>query len=401
MARPMVRRVAWAAGGVAVVAALAIALRPAPVLVDVAVAVRGPLRVTVDEDGRTRIKERYVIAAPVFGRVQRTSLKAGDKVEAGKTVVAVIDPVDPSLLDARERATAQARLRAAEEAVKASQARQEKARAILALETNNLTRARQIGPTRGMSQEEVDRVEHAERIAREEVRAAQFAVRIAEYEAEQARIVLARYGPVVSAEAETHRFDVRSPIDGKVLKVHQESEAVIPAGTRLVEVGNPLDLEVEIDVLSRDAVRIAPGAKAELDHWGGDALLRARVRLVEPAGFLKVSALGIEEQRVYVIADLVDPPAARPRLGDGYRVEARIVVWEAADVLKVPAGAVFPHSDGHAVYAVIRGRAVLTPVRVGHSDGRETEVLDGLTADDVVIVHAGDRVVPGAAVKPR
>jgi HlyD family secretion protein len=234
------------------------------------------------------------------------------------------------------------------------------------------------------------------------VRAAQFAVTVSEFEREQAKAALLQNHAPPSAEREAYRFEVRAPIDGRVLHVFQESTAVIPSGTRLLELGDPADLEVEIDVLSRDAVRIVPGAKVDLEQWGGDGPLRARVRLVEPAGFLKVSALGIEEQRVYVIADLTDPPERRPRLGDAYRVEARIVVWEAADVLKVPAGALFRHGDGWAAYVVNGGgRAERRAVRVGHSDGRETEVLGGLAAGEEVVLNPGDRIRDGTAVVPR
>jgi HlyD family secretion protein len=400
MARP-VRKIVWAAVGLAGVAGLAYALRPKPVPVDVAPIVRGPLRVTVDEDGKTRIKERYVVSAPVFGRVQRIELKAGDRIEAGKTVLAVIEPVDPTLLDARERALAQARVRGAEAAVKGAQARLERARAAHELEKNYLARARRLGPAGGISQEEVDRIEHTEWVAREEERSAQFAVKVSEFEREQAKAALLQNHAPPSAEGEAYRVEVRAPIDGRVLRVFQESTAVIPSGTRLLEVGDPADLEVEIDVLSRDAVRVAPGAAVDLEQWGGDGPLRARVRLVEPAGFLKVSALGIEEQRVNVIADLTDPPGRRPRLGDAYRVEARIVVWESADVLKVPAGALFRRGDDWVAFVVADGRARLRPMRVGHGNGLEAEVLGGLEEGAAVVLHPGDRVTDGTAVTPR
>jgi HlyD family secretion protein len=239
-------------------------------------------------------------------------------------------------------------------------------------------------------------------MAREEERSAQFAVQVAEYEVEQARAALLQVQPPPpGSSARVTRFEVRSPIDGRVLHVFQESEAVVPAGTRLLELGEPADLEVEIDVLSRDAVRIAPSAKVLLEHWGGDAPLVARVRLIEPAAFLKVSALGIEEQRVYVIADLVDPPAKRARLGDAYRVEARIVLWESDDVLKVPAGALFRRGDGWAVFAVVDGRAELRPVQVGHNNGLEAEVLGGLAEGAAVVLHPSDRIQDGVAVAPR
>jgi HlyD family secretion protein len=398
------RRIVWIVLGVLALIGLVAALRPKPLPVDVAKAARGPLRVTVDEDGKTRIKERYVVSAPLFGRLQRIELKPGATVEAGRTVMAVIEPSLPDLLDPRTRLTAQARVGGAQAALEAAKARLERARAAHELEKRNLARVRPLVPGVSVTQEERDRVEHAEWIAREELRAAQSAVQVAEYDLEQARAVLVQVQAPSSAAdalAPAVRFEVRAPIDGKVLRVFQESAAVVPAGTRLLELGDPADLEVEIDVLSRDAVRIAPGARVYLEHWGGEGSLLARVRLVEPAAFLKISALGIEEQRVYVIADLVDPPEKRPRLGDAYRVEARIVVWESDDVLKVPAGALFRHEGGWAVFVAENGTARRRPLTVGANNGLEAVVLEGLAEGDAVILNPSDRVTDGAAVAPR
>src|SRR5437764_10232694 len=296
------RRIVWATVAVVGVVLLVLAFRPKPLPVDLATVVRGPLRVTVDEDGKTRIKERYVVSSPLFGRLQRIELRPGAAVEAGRTVLAVIEPSLPDLLDERTRTAAAARAQGAEAALKSAQAKFERARAAHELEQRNLTRYRQLRPTAGVSQEDLDRVEHAEWMAREEEHSAQFSVQVSEYELEQARATLMQVQlPQPGSSAPVARFEVRAPIDGRVLHVFQESAAVVPAGTRLLELGDPADLEVEIDVLSRDAVRIAPGAKVLLEHWGGDAPLAGRVRLVEPAAFLKVSALGIGEQRVYVI----------------------------------------------------------------------------------------------------
>ncbi len=394
------RRILWGVLGVLALAGLVLAFRPQPVAVDLAVAARGPLRVTVDEDGKTRVKERYVVSAPLFGRLQRIELKPGAKVEAGKTLLAVIEPSLPDLLDARTRAAAQARVAGAEATLKVAQAKLDRARAAHELDKANLTRARQLG-TGSVSPEELDRYQHLEWMSREDARSAQFALQVAQFELEQAKATLIFGQPPPSAENEAYRFEVRSPIDGQVLRVFQESAAVVPAGTRLLELGDAADLEVEIDVLSRDAVQIPPGAKVILEHWGGAAPLQARVRLVEPSAFLKVSALGIEEQRVYVVADLVTPSEERLRLGDAYRVEARIVLWESDDVLKVPAGALFHHGDGWALYVVTAGRAELRPVQAGHSDGRDTEILGGLAEGEQVILHPNDRIIAGVAVRPR
>jgi HlyD family secretion protein len=237
--------------------------------------------------------------------------------------------------------------------------------------------------------------------AAHELKAAQVAVQVAEFEVEQAKAALLRTRPLPSGEEEQWRLEIRSPIDGRVLRVFQESTTIVNPGMQLLELGDPTDLEIVIDVLSTDAVKVRPGAAVFLEHWGGESALRGRVRLVEPAGFTKPSALGVEEQRVNVIATFVDPPEQWRTLGDAYRVEARIVIWESADVLKVPAGAVFPHADGKAVYVIADGKAQLRPIRAGHSNGLETEVLEGLERGTQVIVYPGEKIRDGVLVEPR
>jgi HlyD family secretion protein len=398
----MSRRTVWPfVVGLTLVGALVYAFLPAPVDVDVATVTRGLLRVTVDQEGKTRIKEKYVVSAPLAGRLVRVAIHAGDAVTAGKTVLTAIEPTDPALLDTRARAEAEARVKAAEASRKRALATVEREKEAAAMAKHDYDRARTLLPARGIAQEEVDRAEHKERVAQEELRAAQFAVLIAEFELEQARAALVRTQPREGSDPDAWRFDIRSPINGTVLRVFQESATVVTSGTRLLELGDPVDLECEIDVLSTDAVKIVSGAPVLLEHWGGEQPLLARVRVVEPAAFMKVSALGVEEQRVWVIADFIDPPATRQTLGDGYRVEARIVVWERDNVLKVPAGALFRHEGAWAVFAVERGRARLRAVRVGKSNGLETEMLDGLQVGDLVILYPSDRIRDGMGVVSR
>jgi HlyD family secretion protein len=234
-----------------------------------------------------------------------------------------------------------------------------------------------------------------------ELKAAQIAIQIADFEVEQAKAALLRTRPFRSGEDEPWRLEIRSPITGRVLRVLQESATVVTPGMPLLELGDPTDLEVVIDVLSTDAVKVAAGAPMLLEHWGGEAPLRGRVRLVEPAAFTKLSALGVEEQRVNVIATFVDPPEKWRALGDAFRVEARIVVWEAADVLKVPAGAVFPHNENKSVFVIADGVARLRQIKSGHSNGLETEVLEGLEPGTEVIVYPGDKVRDGTRVTRR
>jgi HlyD family secretion protein len=255
--------------------------------------------------------------------------------------------------------------------------------------------------SRNLSAEEYDIARNKERIALKERQAAEFSVKIAGFELEYAKAALIRTKPLSPEDPVARPFDIRSPIDGKVLHILQRSEKQVEPGAGLVEVGDPANLEIEVDVLSTDAVKVKPGDRMLLERWGGDQPLEARVRVVEPAGFTKISALGVEEQRVWIIADFVDPLAARQRLGDAYRVEARIVIWEGQDVLKVPAGAVFRHGEGWAVYRVQSGKVEVHPVEVGHSNGLETEILDGLDVSDEVVVHPSDRIKAGVSIVPR
>ena len=399
--RALKKRLPLLVGGIVVVIVVAYAVWPTPVPVEVAAAERGPMRVTVDEDGKTRIRDRYVVSAPLAGRLGRITLRAGDEVRAGETLLATIEPKDPELLDISARAAAHARVKMTEESKKQALENLKKAEAAHAQAIKDLERDRTGVQTGAVTPQQYDSSVTREITTRLELKAAQAAVQIADFEIEQAKAALIRSRPFPSGEDELWRLDIRSPITGRVLRVLQESATVVTPGMPLLELGDPTDLEVVIDVLSTDAVKVSAGTSMLLEHWGGEAPLRGRVRRVEPSGFTKLSALGVEEQRVNVIATFDDPPENWRSLGDAFRVEARIVVWEAADVLKVPAGAVFPDKDGKAVFAVVGGRAVLWSIRVGHTNGLQTEVLDGLEPGAQVIVYPGDKVRNGVRVKPR
>jgi HlyD family secretion protein len=383
------------------VAALLYAFSPRPVPVSLAEVSRGPLQVTVDEDGRTRIRERYVVSAPLGGQLRRIELEPGDRVRAGLTVLAVIEPPAPDLLDARLRAQFEAALRAAEGRLQLAESRVAGASATQERARIDLTRTAQLIQREAISPQEFDRVREAARVAAEDLKSAEYGRQIAGFEVEQARTALLRSSPEGRRDDCAWELRIRSPITGSVLRVFHEDAATVAPSTRLLEVGDPADLEAEIDVLSSDAVRIQPGARVLFEHWGGSVPLEGRVRVVEPAGFLKISALGVEEQRVNVIVDFVTPAAERSTLGHAYRVEARIVVWEGEDVLKMPVGALFRREGRWAVFALRDGRAQLTLVEVGHNNGREAEIVRGLAAGDRVIIHASDKVVDGVAVSPR
>lgn len=397
----LIRKGLLVAGAAVLGAVLVWAFRTPRREVDVASVSRGPLVVTVDEEGRTRIKEPYVVSAPLAGRLLRVALKPGDPVEAGRTVLAVIEPTAPELLDPRSRALAEARVKAAEAAQAGSRPLLERARAAREYAAADLIRARQLYADGGLSHQELDAAEEREAVAAAELQSAEFQTRIADYELDVARAALLVGTAEEGAGAAGGRFEVRAPITGRVLRVFQESATVVSPGTRLVEVGDPAALEIVVEVLSTDAVRITPGARVTVEHWGGVAPLPARVRVVEPAGFTKVSALGVEEQRVNVLADFTGPPEPRRAVGDAFRVEARIVVDETADTLKVPVGALFREGEDWSVFAVVDGRAVLRLVRINRRNDREAEILSGLTAGETVIVHPGDQLQDGTRVQPR
>jgi HlyD family secretion protein len=386
--------------GLALVGALALAFRPEPVPVDLERVTRGPLRVTVDEEGKTRIRERYVVAAPLAGKLRRIELRAGDRVAAAKTILATIDPVEPELLDPRAAAQAEARVRAAQAAEQRVRAELERSRSAAELAAKELERQRRLYETEVLARQELDATEQRATATAEELRAGRFSVRIAGFELEQARAALLRTRRTSTGGAEW-RLEVPAPIDGSVLRVFQESETVVAPGTPLVEVGDTSDLEVDVEVLSRDAVRIARGAPVLFEQWGGDRPLRGRVRVIEPSAFTKVSALGVEEQRVHVIADLEEPASARPELGDAYRVEARIVEWEAASVLKVPASALFRHDGRWAVFRLAGHRAELRGVGIGRTNDVEAELRSGLELGDLVIAHPSDKIEDGTRVVRR
>tara|TARA_R110002096_G_scaffold386921_1_gene581070 strand:- start:1116 stop:2300 length:1185 start_codon:yes stop_codon:yes gene_type:complete len=382
--------------GATFVLLIIMAFLPKPVEVELARATRGELLVTVDEDGETRIREKYVVSSPLTGQLLRIALDPGDSVVAGETVLAQIEPADPSLLDSRSRAQAEARVKAADAAAQRAQAAIEEAKARKQLTEREMVRQRILLESNNTSKQRFDDAEYQDRAASQGLRSAELALQIAEFELEQAEAAL-----IHTNDDAGLRHEIRSPIDGKVLRVFQESSTPVSAGARLVELGDPTDLEIQIDVLSNDAVKIEPGTRVLLEHWGGEGQLEAEVRLVEPSAFTKISALGVEEQRVYVVADLTTPVEQRKSLGDGFRVEARIVVWEGEDVLKIPAGALF-RSDGEWHVFVKRGsKAVLTKVELGEKNGLAAEIKSGLTVDDWVVSHPSDQVDDGTPIKAR
>ncbi len=372
-------------------------LRPASIEVETSTISRGPLTVHVIEEGKTRIRNRYLIAAPVTGTMLRVSLKAGDPVSAGSTRLTAIDPSSTPLLDPRSRAQAEAMLAMKQAAQLRAAQVADATRAALDFAIRERDRVRSVDRVGTLSESERDRIEADATIKAAESHAAEFALQVATFEVDQARMNLER--PM--AIGETNRIELVSPVSGVVLKVIQESETTISAGTSILEIGDPSDLEIEAEILSQDAVGIRPGDPVEVVEWGGGKALAARVRRVEPAAFTKVSALGVEEQRVIVLCDLVQPMRDDPLLGDRYRVEVRIAVWHNDDVVIAPAGALFRRGNQWHAFVLTDGRAHLARIEAGRSDGRSTEILSGLKPGDRVLLHPPDVVDDGSRVVQR
>jgi HlyD family secretion protein len=392
-------RIGLAVLALAVIGGLAFGFYPRAVAVDAVAVVRGPLAVTIEEEGKTRVTDRYVVSAPISGYARRIDLRVGDAVQAGQ-VLAVIEPLRAEALDPRSRAQAQARVRAAEAALGAAQENARAAAAQAGLAARELERNTDLHKSGFLSDQALDKY-RAELTRTEAARlAADHNVSVARFELDMARAALAKVARLeAGGPAET--LEVRAPVAARVLKVVRESEGPVPAGQPLIEIGNPEAIEVEVEVLSTQAVRIRPGGRVLLDRWGGEGALQGAVRVVEPAGFTKVSALGVEEQRVRVIVDFTSPREQWRSLGDGYRVEARFVVWEGEDVVQAPASSLFRHDGGWALFVIDGGRARLRPVDVGQRAGLTAQVLTGLEPGEQVINHPGDDIRDGVRVKAR
>lgn len=374
---------------------------PESVAVDVAVVRRGSLEITVDDDGETRIGEKYVVSAPVSGKMLRIQLDAGDPVIRDETELAQIKPVDPELLDVRTRAESQARVRAAEAALQQANAAVQRGKEALRLAEQDYQRAKSLKNKNAISRSEYDVAESRYRMALADLRSAEFSVRVSTYEIDQAEAALRYTLPSEDDTFDETTFRIVSPITGHVLNVFNEDATVVTAGMDVMELGDPKDIEIKIDVLSIDAVKIRPGNRVYIEHWGGEPTLIGTVRLVEPAAFLKVSALGVEEKRVNVIVDFVTPWEQRKTLGDGFRIEARIVVDQTdPESLKVPAGALFREGEQWFLFRVIDRTAVRTAVTIGKSNGLETEMVRGVDQSDRVIDHPPDNVLDGTSVVP-
>lgn len=382
------------------VAGVASAMRPRPRRIEAGHLARGPMVVEVESDGRTRVRDRYVISAPLAGHLARIELHPGDEVRAG-AVVARLLPAAAPLLDARSMEEAQGRLSAAQDALRQEQSGAERARIALEYARREAVRQRQLVERDAVPRQAVELADLDVRTREAELASAGFAVRVAAHQAETAQAAVGRLRAPTSPTAPGVAMEVTAPVTGRVLRVMQQSAGIVGAGAQLLEVGDPEALEVVADVLTSEAVHIPPNARVRLARWGGDEELEARVRLVEPSAFTHISALGVEEQRVNVIADITSPPAQWRTLGDGYRVTAYVEVWRRDDALRVPVGSLFRDGEAWAVFTVEGGRARRHAVRVGRRNAADAEVLGGLRGNEVLVAHPDDTIDEGTAVDAR
>ena len=381
----------------ALIAGIVNVMRTKPLDVDTSVVTRAPFEQTVVDDGIARVRERYTVSAPLAGTLARIELHEGDAVEPG-AVLACLLPLPSPLLDPRARDVAEKRLAAAVDAQRQAEATVDRAVAAADVAQRELARVRKLSAADAVPMAELDRASADARMRDAELESARFAAKVAQHEVEQARAALETFAP---GARNTTPFAVTSPVHGQVLHVLHQSEGAIAAGAALLEIGDPRALELAVDVLSQDAVAISPAMSARVVHWGGNTTLAAKVRRVEPAAFVKTSALGVEEHRVNVLLDLESSGEQWQALGDGFAVEVEIVVWSRPDVLQVPTSALFRHGTGWAAFAVDGGRARLRDVQVGHRGPLATEIAGGLAAGETVIVHPSASVHDGASVRSR
>ena len=395
------RLVFWGTLVALVLLGLAVAFRPRAVIVDMVTVDRGEFVITVDDEGETRVHDVYVLSAPVAGHMRRIDLHAGDPVAALETVVAEIQPIDPAFLDPRSEAQARADVRAAQSARELAEAEVEQARAELEFAEREHGRANRLIKDGTISQRDLDAAERNKRMTTAALATAIAALDVRSYELERARAALVSPSQTADASEECDCIALRSPVHGRVLRILQQSEGVVAAGSPLIEIGNPRNLEIVVDLLSPDAVKVEPGQRVIIERWGSDTPLTGRVRLVEPFGYTKISALGIEEQRVNVIIDLTSDESDWQRLAHGYQVDVRIVLWESDNTLILPLLALFRDGPDWSVFVESGGRAELRKVEIGRRNSLHAEVLGGLEAGQRVVLYPGDRVSAGVRIAER
>lgn len=382
-----------------VLLAIVYGFMPKPLPVDLVKVSRGPLKVTVEEEGKTRVKDRFVVSAPVAGFMRRIKLDVGDHVQKGQTLIE-LEPLKSNLLDPRSHAAAEAAVSSAEASLKVEEERARAAAADAEYARRNLERIKKLYEGGYVAKDALEQAETGAKRAEANLLSAEAAVKVARFELDKAHTAL-RHSAAESTRIQGKIVMIQAPVNGSVLKIYHESEKVVQSGEALIDIGDPKNLEVKVEVLSADAVKIKPGTSVLFERWGGNSTLSGKVRIVEPAGFTKISSLGVEEQRVLVIVDIASFPANGQNLGDGYRLEASFIIWEGKDVLQVPASALFRKQDGWAVFVVKNNRALKREVKVGQRTGLAAEILSGLAEGEEVISHPDNSIDDGTRIRPR
>lgn len=395
------RSIFWLSIFILLVAGLFVAFRPQPIPVDLVKVQRGSLTVTVAEEGETRIRDVYMLSAPVTGHLLRIDADVGDEVVAAETLVAQIRPSDPEFLDIRSKEESLAAIQTAEASLSLSEAKLIEAESEFEFAVAELQRVTELIHKQVIAERELDAAKRDYKTKQAQVNTAKAAIRASQFELAQARAHLMSPADVQTDESDCACINILAPISGKILQIFHESEGVVPLGTDLMEFGDPANLEIVVDFLSTDAVRIQPGQRVIIEDWGDEHKLQGIVRRIEPFGFTKVSALGIEEQRVNVIIDITDSPEKWERLGHGYQLDARVVLWENDDVLKIPLTALFREGNTWSVFVERSGRAKVQNVEIGQQNGLEAQIKEGLSEGSQIILHPSNRIVDGVQIRHR
>lgn len=384
---------------VGVISAIVYGFMPKPVTVDLVKVSRGSLKVTVEEEGKTSVKDRFVLSAPVAGFKRRIKLDVGDRVQKGQTLVE-LEPLKSNLLDPRSRAAAEAAVSSAKAALKVEEERVRAATADTEYAEKNFERIKKLHEGGYVAKDALEQAETGAKRTEANLLSAKAAVKVARFELDRALTAL-RHSAAEETKIQDKIVMIQSPVSGSILKIYRESEGVVQPGEPLIDIGDPKKLEVKVEVLSADAVKIRPGTPVHFERWGGNSILSGKVRVVEPAGFTKISSLGVEEQRVFVIVDIIPSTEGEHSLGDGYRLEASFIIWEGKDVLQVPASTLFRKQDGWAVFVVKNNKALKREVKVGQRTGLAAEILSGLVEGEEVISHPDNSIEDGTRVRPR
>lgn len=395
------RLLLWSFVGVLLIGALTYLFWPRPVIIDMAQIDKRELLVTISEEAKTRIHDVYVLSAPVTGHLRRIEAEVGDPVVILETVVAQIEPIDPAFLDPRSEAQAKADIQSAKSGKELAQAELNQAQAELDFALSELGRMRKLRLNNSVSERELDNAERIYKTSRAALATAQAALQMKLYEVERSEALLLSPSLTQSKRGNCECLNITAPISGRILKILNKSEGVVLAGTPLVEIGDPKNLEIVVELLSFDAVKAEPGQKVIIKDWGGNGTLLGRVNHIEPIGFKKVSALGIEEQRVNVIVDMQSEFALWARLGHGYQVDVEIVLWEGSNILSVPITALFRDNKEWAVFVTNDNVVQKRQVKIGQKNAFDAQVISGIQEGDWFVIHPNDQIEDGVKVTSR